>query len=321
MFISHSGADAAAAVQVTATLEAAGIPCWIAPRDIPFGAEYNAAIMDALNRCRALILVYSRHSAASDAVLREVERAVNRKVAVMPVRIENMPVSQGLEYLISTRQWINALPPPVDRHLPMVLGKVQRSLGMQTERPAAADEVPDFIGPYRVLGVLGEGGMGTVYRAEQRSHQANRRPQADQGWLRHEGSHRPIRVRAAGTSRMDHPHVAKVLDAGADSRGRPYFVMEFIPGKPITEFADEQRLTVRQRLELFVQVCEAVAHAHTKGLIHRDIKATNVLAYLADGQACAKVIDFGVAKALTGDRLTDRTLATEWARWSAPTIR
>jgi hypothetical protein len=109
---------------------------------------------------------------------------------------------------------------------------------------------------------------------------------------------------------MDHPHVAKVLDAGADELGRPYFVMEYVPGRPITHFADERRLTVRQRLGLFAQACEAVAHAHTKGLIHRDVKAGNVLAYLADGEPTVKVIDFGIAKALTGDRLTDRTLNT-----------
>src|SRR5580658_4078410 len=124
VFISHSSVDSSAAAQIAATLEAANIPCWIAPRDIPAGAEYNAAIMDGLNRCRALILVYSRHSAASDPVLREVERATNRKIVVIPVRIENAPIAHGLEYLIAARQWIDAWPPPIDRHLPRLLGEV-----------------------------------------------------------------------------------------------------------------------------------------------------------------------------------------------------
>ena len=112
-------------------------------------------------------------------------------------------------------------------------------------------------------------------------------------------------------ARMNHPNVAKVLDAGADQSGRPFFVMEFVPGAPITQFADNSRLTVPQRLQLFTQACEAIAHAHTKALIHRDIKASNVLAYMADGKPHVKVIDFGIAKALTSDRLTDRTFNTE----------
>src|SRR5439155_11969524 len=115
-------------------------------------------------------------------------------------------------------------------------------------------------------------------------------------------------------ARMDHPAVARVLDAGADDLGRPYFVMEYVPGVPITRFADDNKLSIPQRLELFIQVCEAIAHAHTKAIIHRDIKASNVLAYIHDDRPCVKVIDFGVAKALTGDRLTDMTFNTELGR-------
>jgi tetratricopeptide (TPR) repeat protein len=109
---------------------------------------------------------------------------------------------------------------------------------------------------------------------------------------------------------MDHPHIAKVLDAGTTATGRPYFVMELVKGVPITKYCDAQRLTPRQRLELFVPVCQAVQHAHQKGIIHRDLKPSNVLIALYDGQPVPKVIDFGVAKA-TGPKLTDRTLFTE----------
>src|SRR5688500_12703028 len=108
---------------------------------------------------------------------------------------------------------------------------------------------------------------------------------------------------------MDHPNIAKVLDAGATDTGRPYFVMELVKGVPITRYCDEQKLTPRDRLGLFVQVCAAVQHAHTKGIIHRDLKPSNVLVALYDGKPVPKVIDFGVAKA-TGGRLTEHTVFT-----------
>ena len=110
---------------------------------------------------------------------------------------------------------------------------------------------------------------------------------------------------------MDHPNIAKVLDAGTTESGRPYFVMELVKGIPITEYCDEHRLTLRERLELFVPVCQAVQHAHQKGIIHRDLKPSNVLVALYDGKPVPKVIDFGVAKA-TGQRLTEQTLFTEF---------
>src|SRR5205807_5130096 len=110
---------------------------------------------------------------------------------------------------------------------------------------------------------------------------------------------------------MDHPHIARVLDAGTTGSGRPYFVMELVKGIPITRFCDEHQFTPRQRMELFVPVCQAVQHAHTKGVIHRDLKPSNVLVALYDDKPVPKVIDFGVAKA-AGERLTDRTMFTEF---------
>ena len=104
---------------------------------------------------------------------------------------------------------------------------------------------------------------------------------------------------------MDHPNIAKVFDAGATETGRPYFVMELVKGMPITKYCDENRLTPRERLELFMPVCQAIQHAHQKGIIHRDIKPSNVLVAPYDGKPVVKVIDFGIAKA-TGQRLTER---------------
>ena len=108
---------------------------------------------------------------------------------------------------------------------------------------------------------------------------------------------------------MDHPNIAKVLDAGTTDSGRPYFVMELVKGVPITEYCDQNRLTPRQRLELFMPVCQAVQHAHQKGIIHRDLKPSNMLVTLYDGKPVPKVIDFGVAKA-TEQKLTEQTRST-----------
>src|SRR5947207_4371254 len=112
---------------------------------------------------------------------------------------------------------------------------------------------------------------------------------------------------------MDHPHIAKVLEAGATATGRPYFVMELVKGVPVTQFCDDHRLPPRQRLELFLDVCAAVQHAHQKGVIHRDLKPSNVLVTSHDGTPVVKVIDFGVAKAV-GQHLTDKTVYTQFTQ-------
>jgi serine/threonine protein kinase/WD40 repeat protein len=175
----------------------------------------------------------------------------------------------------------------------------------------APDERPGTIlGPYKLLHEIGEGGMGTVWMAEQTEPVKRRvalkviKPGMDskQVLARFEAERQALAL-------MDHPNIAKVLDAGATDGGRPYFVMELVKGQPITEFCDKNRLTNRERLELFVAVCNAIQHAHQKGVIHRDVKPTNVLVALYDGKPVPKVIDFGVVKAV-GDPLTDKTLFT-----------
>jgi serine/threonine protein kinase/Tfp pilus assembly protein PilF len=167
-------------------------------------------------------------------------------------------------------------------------------------------------GRYKLVEVLGEGGMGAVYLAHQT--EPVRRDVAVKV-IKAGMDSRSILVRFEAERQalalMDHPNIAKVLDAGATPDGRPYFVMELVKGTPITTFCDQRRLTPRQRLELFVGVCQAIQHAHTKGIIHRDIKPSNVLVALYDGRPVPKVIDFGVAKA-AGPRLTERTLFTEF---------
>jgi serine/threonine protein kinase/tetratricopeptide (TPR) repeat protein len=167
------------------------------------------------------------------------------------------------------------------------------------------------IGNYRLWQRIGEGSMGEVYLAEQ--EQPIQRKVAlkiiKRGMDTREVVARFETERQA-LAMMDHPCIAKVFDAGATERGRPYFAMEYVQGVPITEHCDTQRLSIRDRLELMLKVCDGVQHAHQKAIIHRDIKASNVLVTIQDGQAVPKIIDFGVAKA-TSQRLTDRTMYTE----------
>src|SRR5690242_10480161 len=114
---------------------------------------------------------------------------------------------------------------------------------------------------------------------------------------------------------MDHPNIAKVLDAGATDTGRPYFVMELVRGIKITDYCDQNNLPTVERLKLFTQICQAIQHAHQKGIIHRDIKPSNILVTLHDGVPVPKVIDFGIAKATTDQRLTDKTLFTQFEQF------
>ena len=205
--------------------------------------------------------------------------------------------------------------------------------------PAIAEGPGSVIGPYKLLEQIGEGGMGVVFMAEQTQPVQRRvalkivKPGMDtkQVIARFEAERQALAM-------MDHPNIARVLDAGttkvdrslrerdgslgeldADgtrsvpatfaAAGRPYFVMELVRGVPLTEFCDQHKLTIRERLELFINVCQAVQHAHQKGIIHRDLKPTNVLVTLHDTKPVVKVIDFGVAKA-TGQKLTEKTLFT-----------
>jgi serine/threonine protein kinase/tetratricopeptide (TPR) repeat protein len=182
----------------------------------------------------------------------------------------------------------------------------------RSPRDGAVERPGAIIGPYKLLQEIGEGGMGTVYMAEQ-THPVQRKvalklvkPGMDSRQMiaRFEAERQALAL-------MDHPNIARVLDAGTTDSGRPYFVMELVKGVPITKYCDEHRLTPRERLELFVPVCQAVQHAHHKGVIHRDLKPSNVLVCVYDGKPVPKVIDFGVAKA-AGYKLTERTLFTEF---------
>ena len=214
----------------------------------------------------------------------------------------DLPLRGEIEELLDHDRSEDSL---LDRSVPGIRATIDRPI---TEQPGTV------IGPYKLLQQIGEGGMGVVFMAEQTEPIQRTvalkiiKPGMDtrQVIARFEAERQAVAM-------MDHPNIAKVLDAGTTDSGRPYFVMELVKGVPITKYCDEKHLPLRARLELFVQVCQAVQHAHQKGIIHRDIKPNNVLVAEYDNRAVPKVIDFGVAKA-TAQRLTERTMFTEFGQ-------
>jgi serine/threonine protein kinase len=186
--------------------------------------------------------------------------------------------------------------------------------GTQTIDTATAAAGDDDFGRYHILRPLGEGGMGTVYLAEQR--EPIRRLVAlkviklgmDTGQVLAR-----FAIERQALALMDHPNIARIIDAGATPNGRPYFVMEYIEGVPITQYCDRKRMTIGARLELFLAVCHAVQHAHQKGVIHRDLKPSNVVVMEQEGAPVPKVIDFGIAKA-TDQWTAENTLLTQFGQ-------
>jgi serine/threonine protein kinase/tetratricopeptide (TPR) repeat protein len=187
----------------------------------------------------------------------------------------------------------------------------EQSAEQNSSEASLLEQPGSWIGRYKLLNVLGEGGMGVVYLAEQEQPIKRRvalkvvKPGMDSKRViaRFEAERQALAL-------LHHPGIAQVYDAGTTEGGRPYFVMELVTGVPISEYCDRHKMTIEERLELFLLVCEAVQHAHQKGIIHRDIKSSNILISLEDDKAVPKIIDFGIAKALTSP-LTERTLYTE----------
>ncbi len=218
----------------------------------------------------------------------------------------NTSIQEQVEELLegdsaAARAHLSKPPVNVARFLPSVSHQLAECIG-------------DSIGNYRLTAKIGEGGMGIVFAAEQTRPIQRRvalkviKPGMDseQVIARFEAERQALAL-------MDHPNIANVLDASTTDRGRPYFVMELVQGNPITEYCDDQHLSLNERLELFITVCQAVQHAHQKGIIHRDLKPSNILVAHDGAHATPKVIDFGVAKA-TIQKLTDKTLFTQYGQ-------
>jgi serine/threonine protein kinase len=183
---------------------------------------------------------------------------------------------------------------------------------------APGEKAGDRIGRYKLLQQIGEGGCGVVYLAEQ-AEPVRRRVALKVIKLGMDTKNVVARFEAErqALALMDHPNIAKVLDAGATENGRPFFVMELVRGIKITDFCDDNNLSTEERLNLFLQVCQAVQHAHQKGIIHRDLKPSNILVTVSEpgAPACPKVIDFGIAKATAGQLLTDKTVFTAFEQF------
>ena len=210
-----------------------------------------------------------------------------------------------------------ALVPPGGRADPAKTPRPQNlgpPMGTQAVAPGDPLDRPERVGPFKILHLLGEGGMGVVYLADQ-SEPVRRRVALKliKLGMDTEDVVRRFESERQALALMNHPGIAQVYEAGATALGRPYFAMEYVPGVSITEYCDKSRLTTRERLNLFVQVCQGVQHAHQKGIIHRDLKPTNILVTVPNGEPIPKIIDFGVAKA-TNQRLTEETVYTEHGR-------
>ena len=241
--------------------------------------------------------------AAALAIPRPTDRAAYLDIACAG----NSALRREVEALLSAHAADNPLDrPPVD------LAATAAHHATDADAPSA--KVGDRIGPYRIMEQIGEGGFGLVFVAEQTDPVRRKvalkvlKPGMDTRDVvaRFEAERQALAL-------MDHPNIARVLDAGSTPSGHPYFVMELVRGVPITDYCDAQKLAPKDRLALFVQVCQAVQHAHQKGVIHRDIKPSNVLVTAIDGKAVPKVIDFGVAKAV-GQSLTEKTIYTRFAQ-------
>ena len=228
--------------------------------------------------------------------------------AGLRARVERM-----LSKLSGAEQLFKDGPAAVDISEIAALPGFQEQVGLLSNPEA---EVGKRIGPYKLLQKIGEGGCGVVYMAEQEKP-VRRRVALKIIKLGMDTKSVIARFNAErqALAMMEHPNIARVLDAGATETGRPYFVMELVRGTKITELSDANNYDMRQRLEMFVQVCLAVQHAHQKGIIHRDLKPSNILVTMRDGVPVPKVIDFGIAKATGGERLTDMTVFTAYEQF------
>src|SRR5216684_3929972 len=287
---------------------------------IPLGEQFperlrakvaSAAVVLVIIGPNWLKILQERKGAALDHVRAEVRLALEATTSVVPILVGRaaMPTDADLADFADMQPLLqrNGRPvrpdPDFDGDLEGIIAHLKQFDSDEAVGATLADR-------YTLTAEIGHGGMGVVYLAEQKQPVQRTvavkliKPGMDSREVlaRFDAERQALAV-------MDHPNIAKVHDAGMTAQGRPFFVMEYVKGVPVTQYCDEKKLTPQERLLLFIPVCNAVQHAHQKGILHRDLKPGNVLVEVIDGKPVPKVIDFGLAKAL-GQKLTDKTLYT-----------
>ncbi len=272
------------------------------------GSQWSDALAAAIERSSALLYFATQSSVASRHCKDEISHALSNGIDILSVHLEPLELDSGLKLALGSRQAILKHELPLERYEALLEDSLSAS--QVRARSRSEFDIGAHVGGYVVRQLVGEGTFAEVYLADQ--VEPLRRRVALKviklGMDSHEVLARFESERQA-LAMLDHAHVAKVHDAGMTETGRPFFAMEYVPGEPIDGYCDTKCLDLRQRLELFIQVCKAVQHAHQKGIIHRDIKPSNILVTEINDQPAVKVIDFGVAKAVNQE-LTERTLHT-----------
>ncbi len=323
LFISYRRTDSPDTVKLIHERLKRRLPRWEIFYDhesIPLGEQFperlrakvaSAAVVLVIIGPKWLEILQERRSGPVDHVRAEVRLALEAATSVVPVLVGRaaMPTEADLADFADLQPLLERHGRPVrpdpdfDADLEPIIAHLKQFDSDEAVGATLADK-------YTLTALIGQGGMGLVYRAEQK--QPVRRTVAVK-LIKPGMDSRDVLARFDAERQalavMDHPHIAKMMDAGMTSSGRPFFVMEYVKGVPITQYCDEKKLTPHERIHLFIPVCNAVQHAHQKGIIHRDLKPTNVLVEVSDAKPVPKVIDFGLAKAL-GHKLTDKTLVT-----------
>jgi serine/threonine protein kinase len=323
LFISYRRADSPDTVKLIYERLRRRLPHWEIFYDhesMPLGEQFperlrtkvsSAAVVLVVIGPQWLRILQERKGAALDHVRAEVRLALEATTKVVPVLVGHaaMPTKAALADFPDLLPLLERHGRPVrpdpdfDGDLEYIIAHLQQFDADEAIRATLAEK-------YTLVAEIGHGGMGVVYRAEQK--QPVKRTVAVK-LIKPGMDSREVLARFAAERQalavMDHPNIAQVHDAGMTASGRPFFVMEYIKGVPITQYCDEAKLRPQERLRLFIPVCNAVQHAHQKGILHRDLKPSNVLVEVVDGQPVPKVIDFGLAKAL-GQQLTDQTVYT-----------
>jgi aminoglycoside phosphotransferase (APT) family kinase protein len=323
LFISYRRGDSPDTVKLLHERLKRRLPRWELFYDhqsIPLGEPFperlratvtSATVVLVIIGPKWLEILQERKGAAVDHVRTEIRLALEAGTNLVPILVGRSALPTEAELAefpdlqpLLSRNGRRVRPDPdFDSDLEPIIAYLQQLDADEGISATLADK-------YTLTAEIGHGGMGIVYRAEQKQPVKRTvavkliKPGMDSRDVlaRFDAERQALAV-------MDHPNIAKVHDAGVTASGRPFFVMEYVKGVPITQYCDEKKLTPQERLQLFIDVCNAVQHAHQKGIIHRDLKPSNVLVTVADGKPIAKVIDFGLAKAL-GQKLTEQTLYT-----------